>query len=106
MLSAYPRRHLPRAAGRVLLLPRRQRGARAGPLGKNGTVVQSSAELATLMLWRRSRSPSYPARRSAPPGHLRLSYALGDADLEKGVSRLVTLLGGPIRGRLGEVSRS
>ena len=40
----------------------------------------------------RSRSPSCPARRSAHPGYLRLSYALGDDDLAEGVGRIQKLL--------------
>ena len=55
---------------------------------------------------RRRRRPSWPrssstrsrwrwsrARRSARPGYLRLSYALGDDDLVEGVTRIARLLG-------------
>ena len=39
----------------------------------------------------RPRWRSCPARRSARPGYLRLSYALGDDDLVEGVTRLQKL---------------
>ena len=42
--------------------------------------------------WRRPRSRWCPARRSARPGYVRLSYALGDDDLVEGVTRLHKLL--------------
>ncbi len=41
----------------------------------------------------RSRWRSCRVRRSARPGYLRLSYALGDDDLVEGVTRIATLLG-------------
>ena len=77
-----PRRDLPRAAGRVLRLPERQGRARQGDPRASGRRPPPS--------WRRSssrrpRSRSCPARRSARDGYFRLSYALGDADLEEGV---------------------
>jgi len=34
-----------------------------------------------------------PGEAFGTPGYFRLSYALGDADLEKGVGRLAALLG-------------
>ena len=39
----------------------------------------------------RPRSRWCPARRSARPGYLRLSYALGDDDLVEGITRLQKL---------------
>ena len=92
MLSAIPGVVCPEPLGAFYCFPDVS-GVLGKPLGKNGTVVQSSAELATLALEEVSVAV-VPGEAFGAPGHLRLSYALGDADLEKGVSRLVTLLGG------------
>ena len=64
-----------------------------GVLGKEiaGKRPQTSSELAASS-WMRPRSPSFLARRSARNGYFRLSYALGDADLEEGVARIGKLL--------------
>lgn len=91
MLSAIPGVVCPEPAGAFYCFPD-VRGALGRPLGKSGTMAHSSAELATLALEEVSVAV-VPGEAFGAPGHLRLSYALGDADLEKGVSRLAALLG-------------
>ena len=66
-------------------------GVYGKPLGKAGTVVNSSAEFAALALDEVSVAV-VPGEAFGAPGHLRLSYAVSDADIEKGVGRLVELL--------------
>jgi len=62
-------------------------------LGKTlrGQVIASSAQLAELLLDEVGVAV-VPGEAFGTPGYFRLSYALGDADLEKGVSRLGALL--------------
>ncbi len=62
-------------------------------LGKTlrGQVIASSAQLAELVLDEVGVAV-VPGEAFGTPGYFRLSYALGDADLEKGVSRLGALL--------------
>jgi aspartate aminotransferase len=62
-------------------------------LGKTlrGHVIESSAQLAELVLDEVGVAV-VPGEAFGTPGYFRLSYALGDADLEKGVSRLGALL--------------
>jgi len=64
-----------------------------GVLGKRlrGRTPASSAELAELVLDEVGVAV-VPGEAFGTPGYFRLSYALGDADLEKGVGRLATLL--------------
>ena len=57
-----------------------------------GTRPASSAELAALIL-DEVEVAVVPGEAFGTPGFLRLSYALGDADLEEGVGRIATLLG-------------
>ena len=57
-----------------------------------GRTVESSAQLAELVLDEVGVAV-VPGEAFGTPGYFRLSYALGDADLEKGVARLATLLG-------------
>lgn len=90
MLSAIPGVVCPEPLGAFYCFPDVS-GVLGRPIGANGTVVQTSAELAALALEEVSVAV-VPGEAFGAPGHLRLSYALGDADLEKGVSRLVTLL--------------
>ncbi|WP_404869352.1 pyridoxal phosphate-dependent aminotransferase [Kitasatospora griseola] len=63
-------------------------------LGKEirGKRPQTSAELAALIL-DEAEVAVVPGEAFGTPGYLRLSYALGDADLVEGVSRLQKLLG-------------
>ncbi|RAJ38808.1 aspartate/methionine/tyrosine aminotransferase [Kitasatospora sp. SolWspMP-SS2h] len=56
-----------------------------------GKRPQSSAELAALIL-DEAEVAVVPGEAFGTPGYLRLSYALGDADLVEGVSRLQKLL--------------
>jgi aspartate/methionine/tyrosine aminotransferase len=64
-----------------------------GVLGKSlrGRTPQSSAELAELVLDEVGVAV-VPGEAFGTPGYFRLSYALGDDDLEKGVGRLAALL--------------
>jgi aspartate aminotransferase len=62
-------------------------------LGKTlrGRTIESSAQLAELVLDEVGVAV-VPGEAFGTPGYFRLSYALGDADLEKGVRRLGELL--------------
>jgi aspartate/methionine/tyrosine aminotransferase len=64
-----------------------------GVLGKTlrGRTPQTSAELAELVLDEVGVAV-VPGEAFGTPGYFRLSYALGDADLERGVQRLAELL--------------
>ena len=65
-----------------------------GLLGKTirGVTVTTSAELAALIL-DEVEVAVVPGEAFGPSGYLRLSYALGDADLVEGVGRIAELLG-------------
>ncbi len=65
-----------------------------GVLGRTirGQVPTTSAELAALIL-DQVEVAVVPGEAFGPSGFLRLSYALGDADLAEGVGRIVDLLG-------------
>jgi aspartate/methionine/tyrosine aminotransferase len=65
-----------------------------GVLGKTirGQVPRTSAELAGLIL-SEVEVAVVPGEAFGPSGYLRLSYALGDADLAEGVGRIQKLLG-------------
>lgn len=58
-----------------------------------GRVVHTSAQLAQLLL-EEAEVAVVPGEAFGPSGYLRLSYALGDADLVEGVGRIQALLGG------------
>jgi aspartate aminotransferase len=64
-----------------------------GVLGKTlrGRTPTTSAELAELVL-DEAGVAVVPGEAFGTPGYFRLSYALGDEDLEKGVSRMAALL--------------
>jgi aspartate/methionine/tyrosine aminotransferase len=64
-----------------------------GVLGKdiNGRTPTTSAELADIIL-ERAEVAVVPGEAFGAPGYLRLSYALGDADLAEGVGRIAKLL--------------
>jgi aspartate/methionine/tyrosine aminotransferase len=64
-----------------------------GVLGKTirGKTPQTSSELAELLLDEVGIAV-VPGEAFGTPGYFRLSYALGDADLEKGVLRMKELL--------------
>jgi aspartate/methionine/tyrosine aminotransferase len=65
-----------------------------GLLGRElaGRTAQTSAELATLIL-EEAEVAVVPGEAFGTPGYVRMSYALGDADLVEGVSRMQRLLG-------------
>lgn len=65
-----------------------------GVLGRSirGQVPTTSAELAALIL-DEVEVAVVPGEAFGTPGYLRLSYALGDADLAEGVGRIADLLG-------------
>ncbi|NTW40134.1 MAG: pyridoxal phosphate-dependent aminotransferase [Cellulomonadaceae bacterium] len=65
-----------------------------GVLGKTirGRTPRTSAELATLIL-EEAEVAVVPGEAFGPSGYVRLSYALGDADLVEGVTRIANLLG-------------
>nr|WP_235502269.1 pyridoxal phosphate-dependent aminotransferase [Angustibacter sp. Root456] len=65
-----------------------------GVLGRTirGRTPTTSAELAELIL-EEAEVAVVPGEAFGPSGYLRLSYALGDADLTEGVSRIQKLLG-------------
>lgn len=64
-----------------------------GVLGRTirGRTPTTSAELATLIL-EEAEVAVVPGEAFGPSGYVRLSYALGDADLEEGVGRIQRLL--------------
>ena len=64
-----------------------------GLLGKEiaGRRAQTSVELAGLIL-EEAEVAVVPGEAFGTPGYFRLSYALGDADLEEGVTRMAKLL--------------
>ena len=66
-----------------------------GVLGKEiaGRVARSSTELAALIL-DEAEVAVVPGEAFGTPGYFRLSCALGDADLEEGVTRIAKLLAG------------
>lgn len=65
-----------------------------GLLGREwaGSTPTTSLELADLIL-REAEVAAVPGEAFGPSGYLRFSYALGDADLAEGVSRLQRLFG-------------
>ena len=64
-----------------------------GVLGRTirGRVASSSAELAAIIL-DEVEVAVVPGEAFGTPGYLRLSYALGDADVHEGATRIATLL--------------
>ena len=66
-----------------------------GLLGKEiaGRTIRSSSELAALIL-DEAEVAVVPGEAFGTPGYFRLSCALGDADLEEGITRMAKLLAG------------
>jgi len=56
----------------------------------DGVTPTTSLELADLIL-EKAEVAAVPGEAFGPSGYLRFSYALGDADIEEGVSRLARL---------------
>jgi aspartate aminotransferase len=81
--------HCPVPAGAFYVYP-----SVKGVLGKTirGRVANTSAELAALIL-DEAEVAVVPGEAFGPSGYLRLSYALSDADLTEGVTRIQKLLG-------------
>ena len=88
MLDAIPGVHCPEPEGAFYCYP-----SVKGVLGKTlrGRTPATSAELAELVLDEVGVAV-VPGEAFGTPGYFRLSYALGDDDLVKGVSRLADLL--------------
>ena len=65
----------------------------AGVMGRSlaGTTVSSTLQLADVLL-EEVQVALVPGEAFGAPAHARLSYALGDADLEEGITRIATLL--------------
>jgi aspartate aminotransferase len=65
-----------------------------GALGKDirGRRAQTSTELAEIVL-EEAEVAVVPGEAFGTPGYFRLSYALGDEDLQEGVGRIAALLG-------------
>ncbi|WP_334122528.1 pyridoxal phosphate-dependent aminotransferase [Glutamicibacter sp.] len=65
-----------------------------GLLGREirGVVNNTSAELAAFIL-EQAEVAVVPGEAFGPSGYIRMSYALGDADLAEGVARIANLLG-------------
>ena len=82
------RRHVPRAAGRVLLLPERRRPARPRP--RRADVLDASLELADHVL-SAAKVAFVPGEAFGAPGYARFSFALGDDDLVEGIRRFADL---------------
>ena len=88
MLNEIPGVHCPEPMGAFYAYP-----SVKGLLGREfaGRRVDTSAELAALIL-DEAEVAVVPGEAFGPSGYLRLSYALGDADLVEGITRLQKLL--------------
>ena len=88
MLRAVPGFECPEPEGAFYCYP-----SVKGALGRDikGRVANSSAELAAIIL-EEAEVAVVPGEAFGTPGYIRLSYALGDADLVEGVSRIQKLL--------------
>ncbi|MGB8021002.1 MAG: aminotransferase class I/II-fold pyridoxal phosphate-dependent enzyme, partial [Candidatus Nanopelagicales bacterium] len=89
LLSAIPGVVCPEPEGAFYVYPSVE-----GLLGRQlrGQRPASSAELAALIL-DEAEVAVVPGEAFGTPGYVRLSYALGDSDLEEGVGRMAALLG-------------
>lgn len=87
-LSAVPGFSVPTPTGAFYAFPEV-----TGALGREirGTRVETSADLATAIL-EHAEVAAVPGEAFGAPGHLRFSYALGDADLAEGIDRVIALL--------------
>ncbi len=84
-----PRRHVHRAAGRVLLLPERHRPARP-PARRTHVHHDARARRARADRGQGCRRARRGLRR---PGYVRLSFALGDEAIAEGIKRLGVVVG-------------
>ena len=90
LLGEIPRVVIPEPKGAFYVYP-----SVKGLLGQSirGKVANSSTELAALIL-EEAEVAVVPGEAFGPSGYLRLSYALGDADLEEGITRIKNLVTG------------
>ena len=90
LLDAIPGVSCPEPEGAFYAFP-----SLAGVLGRDlgGCTASSTLELAEIVL-DQAKVAIVPGEAFGAPGYARLSYALGDAQLEEGVTRLAKLLGG------------
>ena len=91
MLNEIPGVYCPTPTGAFYVYP-----SVKGILGKEirGKRPQTSAELATLIL-EEAEVAAVPGEAFGPSGYLRFSYALSDADIVEGITRVQKLLGEP-----------
>lgn len=68
-------------------------GEQGSAAGIAGRTPQTSAELAELIL-EEAKVAVVPGEAFGPSGFLRLSYALGDEDLARGIERIRTMISG------------
>ncbi|MGI8531666.1 MAG: pyridoxal phosphate-dependent aminotransferase [Geodermatophilaceae bacterium] len=88
LLAAIPGVRCPEPQGAFYVYPSVQ-GLLGVPL--RGRTAESSAQLAALIL-DEAEVAVVPGEAFGTPGYLRLSYALGDEDLEEGVGRIAALV--------------
>jgi len=90
LLDAIPGVSCPEPEGAFYAFP-----SLAGALGRDlrGRAAATTLELAEIVL-DEARVAIVPGEAFGAPGYARLSYALGDDQLEEGVTRLAKLLGG------------
>ena len=84
-----PGRRVPRAASARSTPTRRSRGCSASRCAAD--VSTTSAELAGIIL-DEAEVAVVPGEAFGTPGYVRLSYALGDADLAEGIGRIAKLV--------------
>jgi len=63
------------------------------PVGPNGTVSNSTLELADVIL-SEAKVAIVPGEAFGTPGYARFSFALADADIEEGIRRIAAFVGG------------
>ena len=83
MLVGDPRRHVHRAAGRVLLLPERERAARPRRSAAHARRRRSSSPTSCST---QAKVAFVPGEAFGAPGYARFSFALGDDDLVEGIT--------------------
>ena len=81
LLDRHRRRHLPRAAGRVLRLPRPSPACLDRPIG--GRTADHASSWPSVLL-DEAKVAIVPGEAFGAPGYARLSFALGDDDLGEG----------------------
>lgn len=84
-LNDIPGVHCPTPTGAFYAFPD-VTGLLGKPLGENGTVVNTSSELAAALL-DEAHVAAVPGEAFGAPGYLRFSYALADDQLAEGMRR-------------------